>query len=86
MIGYVTCVNKARVISCLTLGRLVCHLVLWTSFFLMYGGLPQLLLDVAIIYYLNFIDDHSKFVWLYLLHHKSEVFQCSRDFQNLVKR
>jgi len=42
-------VSKARVINCLTLGRLVCHLVLWTSFFLMYEGLPQLLLDPTII-------------------------------------
>jgi hypothetical protein len=31
-------------------------------------------------YYLSFIDDHSKFVWLYLLHHKSEVFKCFHDF------
>jgi hypothetical protein len=25
-------------------------------------------------YYVSFIDDHSKFVWIYLLRHKSEVF------------
>ena len=37
-------------------------------------------------YYVSFIDDYSKFVWIYLLHHKSEVFQCFRDFQNLVER
>ena len=35
---------------------------------------------------MSFIDDHSKFVWLYLLHHKSEVFQCFQDFQHLVER
>ena len=31
-------------------------------------------------YYVSFIDDHSKFTWLYLLRHKSEVFQCFCDF------
>jgi hypothetical protein len=31
-------------------------------------------------YYVSFIDDHSKFVWIYLLRHKSEVFQCFHNF------
>jgi histone deacetylase 1/2 len=29
-------------------------------------------------YYVSFIDDYSKFTWIYLLKHKSEVFQCFR--------
>jgi len=37
-------------------------------------------------YYVSFIDDYSKFVWVYLLCHKSEVFQRFKDFQNLVER
>ena len=37
-------------------------------------------------YYVSFIDDHSKFVWIYLLRHKSEVFQCFHNFQKLVER
>jgi len=37
-------------------------------------------------YYVSFIDDHTKYVWVYFLRHKSEVFQCFRDFQNLVER
>jgi hypothetical protein len=37
-------------------------------------------------YYVSFIDDHSKFMWIYLLRHKSKVFQCFRDFQQLVER
>jgi hypothetical protein len=37
-------------------------------------------------YYVSFIDDYSKFTWIYLLRHKSEVFQCFSDFQNLVER
>jgi len=34
----------------------------------------------------SFIDDYSKFVWVYLLRHKSEVFQRFKGFQNLVER
>jgi hypothetical protein len=37
-------------------------------------------------YYVSFIDDHSKFVWIYLLHHKSEVFEQFYEFQQLVER
>jgi len=37
-------------------------------------------------YYVSFIDDYSKFTWIYFLRHKSEVFQCFRNFQNLVER
>jgi histone deacetylase 1/2 len=37
-------------------------------------------------YYVSFIDDYSKFTWIYLLRRKSEVFQCFHDFQNLVER
>jgi histone deacetylase 1/2 len=37
-------------------------------------------------YYVSFIDDFSKFTWLYFLQHKSEVFQRFHDFQNLVER
>jgi len=37
-------------------------------------------------YYVNFIDDFSKFTWIYLLHHKSEVFQKFHDFQSMVER
>jgi hypothetical protein len=36
-------------------------------------------------YYVSFIDDHSKFTWVYLLRQKSEVFACFRDFQSLVE-
>jgi histone deacetylase 1/2 len=36
-------------------------------------------------YYVSFIDDFSKFTWIYLLRHKSEVFQRFHDFQNLVE-
>jgi hypothetical protein len=33
----------------------------------------------------SFIDDYSNFVWLYLLHHKSEVFPFFKEFQSLVE-
>jgi transposase InsO family protein len=37
-------------------------------------------------YYVSFIDDYSKFTWIYLLCQKSDVFACFRDFQSLAKR
>jgi hypothetical protein len=36
-------------------------------------------------FYVSFIDDYSKFVWLYPLKNKSEVFQKFNEFQNLVE-
>ena len=35
-------------------------------------------------YYVSFIDDFSKFTWIYLLCHKYEVFQKFHDFQSMV--
>jgi hypothetical protein len=37
-------------------------------------------------YYVSFIDDFSKFTWLYLIRHKSEVFKFFKEFQCLVER
>jgi len=37
-------------------------------------------------YYVSFIDDYSKFTWIYLLRKKSDVFQVFHNFQNLVER
>jgi histone deacetylase 1/2 len=34
----------------------------------------------------SFIDDFSKFTWVYLLRHKSDVFQKFHEFQNMVER
>jgi hypothetical protein len=36
-------------------------------------------------YYVSFIDDHNKFVWIYLLHYKSEVFEKFHEFQQIVE-
>jgi hypothetical protein len=37
-------------------------------------------------YYVTFIDDYSKFIWIYLLRHKSEVSKYFLEFQSLVER
>jgi histone deacetylase 1/2 len=37
-------------------------------------------------YYVSFIDDHSKFVWIYLLRYKSQVFEKFHEFQQFVER
>jgi hypothetical protein len=34
----------------------------------------------------SFIDDHTKYTWIYLLRQKSDVFAVFRDFQALVER
>uniref|UniRef100_A0A8R7TNZ4 Integrase catalytic domain-containing protein n=1 Tax=Triticum urartu TaxID=4572 RepID=A0A8R7TNZ4_TRIUA len=37
-------------------------------------------------YYVSFIDDYSKFIWIYFLKYKSEVFSIFQEFQKLVER
>ena len=37
-------------------------------------------------YYVSFIDDYSKFTWIYLLKNRSEVYQVFLNFQQLVER
>jgi len=37
-------------------------------------------------FYVSFIDDFSKFTWVYLLKHKSEVIQKFQEFQVMVER
>jgi hypothetical protein len=36
-------------------------------------------------YYVSFIDDYSKFTWIYLLRSKYEVFKSFIEFQHLVE-
>jgi hypothetical protein len=37
-------------------------------------------------YYVTFIDDYSKFTWIYLLRRKSDVYNAFCEFQKLVER
>jgi histone deacetylase 1/2 len=37
-------------------------------------------------YYVSFIDDFSKYTWIYLIKKKSDVFDVFRNFMNLVER
>jgi len=37
-------------------------------------------------YYVSFIDDFSKYTWIYLIKQKSDVFQVFKNFQNFVER
>ena len=51
----------------------------------MYGVMPEIPLEEK-KYYVSFIDDYSKFTWIYLLKFKSEVFSVFQEFQKLVER
>ena len=37
-------------------------------------------------YYVSFVDDFSKYTWIYLLKKRSDVFQVFHNFQALVER
>ena len=37
-------------------------------------------------YYVSFINDFSKYTWIYLIKQKSDVFQVFKNFQNFVER
>jgi hypothetical protein len=37
-------------------------------------------------YYISFVDDFSRFTWIYFLKYKSEVFQKFHEFQKMVER
>jgi hypothetical protein len=37
-------------------------------------------------YYMNFIDDHTKKVWVYFMKHKDEVCQHFLNFKTMVEK
>ena len=37
-------------------------------------------------YFLTFIDDKSRYVWVYILKHKGDVFPCFLEWKALVER
>jgi hypothetical protein len=37
-------------------------------------------------YYVSFIDDHTRKVWVYFMKHKSEVFQHFLNFKAMVEK
>ena len=38
------------------------------------------------VYFLTFIDDKSRYVWVYILKHKDDVFPCFLEWKALVER
>jgi hypothetical protein len=50
----------------------------------MFGPTPKS--DGRYKYYVSFIDDFSKFTWIYLIKFKSGVFQQFHEFQALVEQ
>jgi transposase InsO family protein len=37
------------------------------------------------LYYVSFVDDYSRFTWVYLLTHKSDFYQAYRNFHSMVQ-
>ena len=38
------------------------------------------------VYFMNFIDDYSKKTWVYLLKHKSQVFDMLKSFKAMAEK
>ena len=36
-------------------------------------------------YYVSFVDDCSRYTWIYLMRHRSELFQIYTDFTNMIQ-
>jgi hypothetical protein len=49
-----------------------------------FGPVPILSLDKS-VYYVSFIDDFSRNMWIYFLRKKSEVFDQFKEFKALVE-
>ena len=60
-------------------------LVLLNWSILMFGVQLQLLLLMIFVYYVLFVDVYSKFTWLYLLKHKSDVLDVFKYFKATVE-
>ena len=37
-------------------------------------------------YFLTFIDDYSRYIWIYILKHKSEVFAHFKEWKAMVEK
>jgi hypothetical protein len=48
--------------------------------------ISEVVLSQRYKYYVSFVDDYSKFTWIYMLKFKSEVIQKFHEFQSLVER
>ena len=78
-------VNKQKVVSYPILSLIVFPLCLSNLFFSdVWGPAPTSVGRYQ--YYVSFIDDYSKLTWIFLLKHKSDVYDVFLKFQQLVER
>ena len=81
---FVIHVSELRVINYLILCLLVFLPNLCNFFPDVWGPAPSSV--GRLTYYVSFIDDYSKYSWIYLLKKRSEVFQVFKNFQALVEQ
>jgi hypothetical protein len=77
-------VSKQKFNNFLFRDLLVCLMLLLNSFFYVWGPAPCSVSRNN--YYVSFIDNYSKFTWIYMLKHKSEVFEKFHLFQKHFER
>ena len=80
-------VKKLRVISYLIPNLSVFLVILSSGVYLLrcLGSYPHFCRRKK-KYYVSFIDDFSKFTWIYLLKYKQEVFLNFHEFQSMFER
>ena len=83
ILSFVTHVNAPKVINYLT----IIHPVFLRNHLSLFIPMcPALASSGGFKFYVSFVDDFSRFTWIYLLKHKSDVEQVFYNFQAHVER
>ena len=79
LLHYVTRVKLQKTIACLILVMNDAHLMCWILFIVIFG-VPPPLNQLRDLFVVLFIDDYSRFTWLYPLKLKSEFYDVFIHF------
>jgi hypothetical protein len=81
--AYIMCVNYKTVNHYPTIIHMIDPRRPSNLFFLMFGVMPSFI--VGSKYHISFIDDFSKFIWVYLMNGRTNVHNIFLNFQAHVK-